>query len=480
MATAVSDQENILKNLIKVGRNTEFGKEALLDRVNGYDEFKQAVGIRDYEQLKPWIERIKEGRHNVLWKGKPIYFAKTSGTTSGTKYIPITKDSIPNHINTARNALLCYMAETGNSKFADGKLIFLSGSPELERVGGIPTGRLSGIVNHHVPKYLRSNQLPSYETNCIEDWEAKLNKIVDETIDKNMTLISGIPPWMQMYFDELRKRSGKKVGELFPNFSVMVQGGVNFEPYKARLFESIGRKVDTIELFPASEGFFAFQDSQEAEGLLLNTNSGIFFEFVPAGEIFNDNPTRFSLKDVKVGENYALIVNSNAGLWGYNLGDTVKFISTDPYRLVVTGRTKHFISAFGEHVIGEEVEASMMKASKEENVHITEFTVAPFVSRDAGKSYHEWFIEFETMPTDLSSFAARLDENLRQKNVYYDDLISGNILSSLKITPVRKNGFIDYMKSIGKLGGQNKVPRLSNDRKIADELSKWSEVPVSV
>lgn len=316
MATALADQDTIFKQLVKTGRLTEFGKAAGLDQVNDYEGFKQSVPIRDYEQLKPWIERIKEGKHNVLWKGKPIYFAKTSGTTSGTKYIPITKDSIPNHINTARNALLCYMAETGNTRFADGKLIFLSGSPVLDRIGGIPTGRLSGIVNHHVPQYLRSNQMPSYETNCIEDWETKLGKIVDETINQNMTLISGIPPWMQMYFDELVRRSGKKVGELFPNFNVMVQGGVNFEPYKAKLFESIGRKIDTIELFPASEGFFAFQDSQEAEGLLLNTNSGIFFEFVPAGEIFNENPTRLSLKDVKVGENYALIINNNAGLWG--------------------------------------------------------------------------------------------------------------------------------------------------------------------
>lgn len=475
MGTAVPDQETILKSLLKVGRITEFGKHSGLDKVNTYEEFCQAVPIRDYEQMRLWVDKIKEGRHNVLWKGRPIYFAKTSGTTSGTKYIPITKDSIPNHINTARNALLCYMAESGNNRFADGKMIFLSGSPELERVGGIPTGRLSGIVNHHVPQYLRTNQLPTYETNCIEDWETKLNKIVDETISKDMTLISGIPPWMQMYFDELMKRSGKKIGELFPNFSVMVQGGVNFEPYKAKLLESVGRKIDCIELFPASEGFFAFQDSQQAEGLLLNTNSGIFFEFVPAGDIFKENPTRLSLKDVKVGENYAMIINSNAGLWGYNLGDTIKFVSTDPYRLLVTGRTKHFISAFGEHVIGEEVEASMLKAAAEEMVQITEFTVAPFVSSNAGKSYHEWFVEFENKPENMQEFAKKVDENLRKKNVYYDDLVGGNILTPLKITPVRKNGFIDYMKSVGKLGGQNKVPRLSNDRKIADELIKWTE-----
>ena len=475
MATAVADQENMLQQLVNVGKSTEYGKSLALDKVTKYEEFRQAVPIQDYEQMRPWIDKIKEGKHNILWKGRPIYFAKTSGTTSGTKYIPITKDSIPNHINTARNALLCYMAETGNTRFADGKLIFLSGSPELERVGDIPTGRLSGIANHHVPKYLRSNQMPSYETNCIEDWETKLNKIVDETIRQDMTLISGIPPWMQMYFDELIKRSGKKVGELFPNFSVMVQGGVNFEPYKAKLFESVGRKIDCIELFPASEGFFAFQDSQNAEGLLLNTNSGIYFEFIPAAEIYNANATRLSLKEIKVGENYAMIINSNAGLWGYNLGDTVKFVSTEPYRLVVTGRTKHFISAFGEHVIGEEVEYSILRAAEEEHIQITEFTVAPFVSKNEGKSYHEWFIEFENRPGDINSFANKVEVNLRKKNVYYDDLISGNILSPLKITAVRKNGFIDYMKSIGKLGGQNKVPRLSNDRKIADELVKWSD-----
>ena len=365
------------------------------------------------------------------------------------------------------------MSETGNTKFADGKMIFLSGSPELERIGGIPTGRLSGIVNHHVPKYLRANQLPGYETNCIEEWEEKLDKIVQETIDQNMTLISGIPPWMQMYFDRLAEKSGKKIGDLFPNFSVMVQGGVNFEPYKAKLNDSIGRKIDCIELYPASEGFFAFQDSQEAEGLLLNTASGIFFEFVPAAEIISDKPTRLTLKDVKVGENYALIISNNAGLWAYNVGDTIKFVSTSPYRIVVTGRTKHFISAFGEHVIGEEVEAALIKAANEEHVHITEFTVAPMIANDGGKSFHEWFVEFENTPDDLAAFAKKVDDNLRNKNVYYDDLIGGNILQQLKIAPVKKNGFIDYMKSVGKLGGQNKVPRLSNDRKIAEDLKNF-------
>jgi hypothetical protein len=473
MHTALQDQEETLKMLLKTGKLTFFGKQHHLEGVSDHASFAQAVPIRDYEEFKPYINLVKEGKQNVLWKGRPIYFAKTSGTTSGVKYIPITKDSIPNHINTARNALLCYIAETGKSAFTKGKMIFLSGSPELERVSDIPTGRLSGIVNHHIPGYLRANQLPSYETNCIEDWETKLDSIVAETLGKDMTLISGIPPWMQMYFDRLIEKTGKKVTDIFPNFSLMVQGGVNFEPYKARLFESIGKKIDTVELFPASEGFFAFQDSQEAEGLLLNTNSGIFFEFVPAGEIFNEYPTRLRLQDVKLGENYALIISSNAGLWGYNLGDTVKFVSTDPYRIIVSGRVKHFISAFGEHVIGEEVEYALLKAADEEGIKITEFTVAPMIQQGKGKSYHEWFIEFENEPADMAVFAKKVDNYLRAKNVYYEDLISGNILERLQIRKLRKNGFIDYMRAIGKLGGQNKVPRLSNDRKIADELNKF-------
>ncbi|HUQ65319.1 MAG TPA: GH3 auxin-responsive promoter family protein [Flavitalea sp.] len=473
MVTAVEDQEAILKDLLKTGKLTDFGKEHYFNDIQGHEQYRQAVPIRDYEQFKLYIDRIKEGRHNVLWKGKPVYFAKTSGTTSGIKYIPISKESISNHINSARNALLCYIENSGNSQFTTGKMIFLSGSPELERIGDIPTGRLSGIVNHHIPSYLRKNQLPSYETNCIDDWETKLDRIVEETINEPMSLISGIPPWMQMYFDRLIIRTGKTIKEIFPSLSVLVHGGVNFEPYRSKLFESLGGSVDSIETFPASEGFIAFQDSQETEGLLLNTSSGIFFEFIRTSDLQNENPERLSLKDVKKGENYALIINNNAGLWGYNIGDTVRFVSTEPYRIVVTGRIKHFISAFGEHVIGEEVEYSLMKAAKEENISIREFTVAPVIGD--GTSYHEWFVEFENTPADLKRFAERVDNNLRQKNIYYDDLISGNILSPLNIRPVRRNGFIDYMKSIGKLGGQNKVPRLSNDRKVVQDLERFAE-----
>ena len=474
MATAVADQNAVLQYLLKNGAVTVFGKEHNLGEVKTYEDFKKAVPIRDYEDFVPYIEKIKKGDQNVLWKGRPIYFAKTSGTTSGVKYIPISKESMPNHINGARNALLCYMAESGNTSFADGKMIFLSGSPEMERVGGIPTGRLSGIVNHYVPRYLRGNQMPTYETNCIEDWEVKLDKIVNETMTENMTLISGIPPWMQMYFEWLSARNeGKKIKELFPKLQVIVHGGVNFEPYKARLLDSLGGHVEMIETFPASEGFFAFQDQIGGEGLLLNTNAGMFYEFIPVSEIRNENPTRLSLGEVKTGENYALILNTDAGLWGYSIGDTVRFVSTNPYRLVVTGRIKHFISAFGEHVIGEEVEYAIMNAAKEYGAHVTEFTIAPAIQVTEGLPYHEWFVEFETQPSNMDAFALTVDKYLRAKNIYYEDLISGGILQPLKIRLMKKNAFIEYMKSIGKLGGQNKVPRLGNDRKIANALKEW-------
>ncbi len=470
-AAPVETQKAVFENLISVGRGTAFGKDHHFSDIKTHADFVKNVPVRDYEDLKPYVERVVKGEKDVLWKGLPIYFAKTSGTTSGVKYIPISKESIPFHIAGARDALLCYIQETGNADFLDKSLIFLSGSPELDLKGAVPTGRLSGIVNHHVPGYLRTNQKPSYKTNCIEDWETKLDAVIDETINADMSLISGIPPWVQMYFDRIVARTGKKIKDVFPEFKLFVYGGVNFEPYKAKLFETIGKKIDSIETYPASEGFIAFQDTQTEPGLLLLLNSGVFYEFIPSNEFYNENPTRLTIGEVELGVNYAVIMNTNAGLWGYSIGDTVKFVSKTPYRIVVTGRIKHFLSAFGEHVIGEEVE-SAMKATLAQfpEAELVEFTVAPEVTPAEGLPYHEWLVEFSRQPDDLEAFSKVLDEHLVKLNVYYDDLITGNILRNLKITPLKPNAFIEYMKSQGKLGGQNKVPRLSNDRKLANGL----------
>jgi hypothetical protein len=468
-------QQKTFQHLISNAQNTVFGKDHHFDTINSYEDFKKQVPIRDYEDLRPYIDRITYGDPDILWPGKPEYLAKTSGTTSGIKYIPISKESMPEHIKAARNALLSYIHETGKAGFVNGKMIFLQGSPVLSKKAGISVGRLSGIVANLVPAYLQKNRLPSYTVNCIDDWEQKVDAIVEETINADMRLISGIPPWCQMYFDRLAsKTGGKKIKDIFPNFKLFVYGGVNFEPYRVRIEESIGFKIDSIETYPASEGFIAFQDSQKEKGLLLLTNSGMFYEFIPAEEFFNDNPPRLSLQDVELDKNYALILNTTAGLWGYSIGDTIKFVSKDPYRIVVTGRIKHYISAFGEHVIGEEVEQALMSVANEEGIDIVEFTVAPQVNPAEGElPYHEWFIEFGKKPTDMKAFALKVDKALQKKNIYYFDLIEGNILQPLIIQSLAKDAFIDYMRSQGKLGGQNKVPRLSNNREIADELEKY-------
>lgn len=470
----VETQQKVFRTIVEKAKHTVFGKDHDFKGIKSHADYVNRVPVRDYEGLTAYVQMILNGQENVLWPGKPVYLAKTSGTTSGTKYIPITKDSIPNHINSARNAILSYIHETGKSQFIDGKLIFLSGSPVLDQTAGIHTGRLSGIVNHHVPGYLRINQMPSYDTNCIEDWEQKLEKIIDETITQKMSLISGIPPWVQMYFDRITERTGKQIKDVFPDFSMFIYGGVNFEPYRAKLFDSIGKKIDSIETYPASEGFIAYQDSQEEEGLLLLLNSGIFFEFIPTSEYFNDNPTRLTIEEVETGVNYAVIISSNAGLWGYSIGDTVKFVNKNPYRIIVTGRIKHFISAFGEHVIGEEVEKAMKYAmAKFKEVKTIEFTVAPQVTPDNGLPLHEWYMEFSKLPQDIKLFETEIDDNLQRLNSYYKDLIVGKILRPLKIISLKKDAFRDYMKTKGKLGGQNKVPRLSNDRQIVDELRRY-------
>ena len=463
-------QEKVFQMLVKTAKNTVFGKNHGFENIKTYSDFKKRVQVTDYEGLKPYIDSIFAGKSDVLWPGKPLYFAKTSGTTSGAKYIPLTKESMPTHIEAARNALLFYIAEKNDASFVDGKMIFLQGSPILQEKNGLKLGRLSGIVAHFVPKYLQKNRLPSWEINCIEDWETKVNAIVEETVQEDMRVISGIPSWVQMYFEKLVEKTKKPIAEIFPNFHFFIYGGVNFEPYKNKFESLIGKKVDYIELYPASEGFIAYQDSQAEKGMLLQLNSGIFYEFIPATEFFAENPTRISLKDVKMGENYVLILNTSAGLWGYNIGDTVEFTSLNPYRIKVTGRIKHFISAFGEHVIGKEVEKALNDAISGTKITISEFTVAPQVNPKSGLPYHEWFIEFENEPEDLEAFASKINASMQAQNIYYFDLIEGKVLRSLVIRKVKKGGFHEYMKSIGKFGGQNKIPQLADHRKIAEVL----------
>lgn len=467
----IETQRRVFEKLISTARDTKFGKDHEFYNIKSFEDFAKKVPVRDYEELKPYINEVVDGREDILWPGKPIYFAKTSGTTSGAKYIPITKESIKYQVEASRNAILNYIHETGKTSFVNGKMIFLQGSPELHEKNGIKLGRLSGISAHYVPNYLQKNRLPSWETNCIDDWETKVNAVVEETKQENMTVIAGIPSWVQMYFEKLKENTNQNIGDLFENFELFIYGGVNYEPYRKKFEELIGRKVASIELFPASEGFFAYQDSQKEKGMLLLLNSGIFYEFIKADEFFDENRKRLTLKEIKLDVDYVMIISTNAGLWAYNLGDTIRFISTNPFKIVVSGRIKHFISAFGEHVIAKEVEEAMSEAMKQTDAKVNEFTVAPQITPEKDElPYHEWLIEFEKAPTDLKNFMAILDNSLQKQNSYYFDLIAGKILQPLKVTPIKIGGFREYMKSVGKLGGQNKVQRLSNDRILADAL----------
>lgn len=467
-------QKKVFSNLIRSGKVTKFGSDHDFKNIKSHQDFIQKVPVRDYEELKPYINLIVDGENNVLWPGKPLYFAKTSGTTSGAKYIPITKESIKNQVEASRNAILNYIDETGRADFVDGKMIFLQGSPELTEKNGVKLGRLSGISAHYVPSYLQKNRLPSWETNCIEDWETKVNTIVEETKEEDMTVIAGIPSWVQMYFERLKEKTNRNIKDLFPNFELFIYGGVNYEPYRKKFEELIGKKVPSIELFPASEGFFAYQNSQKENGMLLLLDSGIFYEFVRADEFHQESRKRLTLEQAEKDVDYVMIISTNAGLWAYNLGDTIRFISLKPYKVIVSGRIKHFISAFGEHVIAKEVEEAMLAATNATNAEINEFTVAPQITpKNEELPYHEWFIEFEREPLDMKMFKNFLDEALQRQNSYYFDLIDGKVLQPLKVTTIKKGGFTEYMKSIGKLGGQNKVQRLANDRSVADKLEEF-------
>ena len=469
-------QEKVFKKLLAKGKKTRFGKEHSFEKILDYEDFSKLVPIRDYEGLKKYIKLIIEGEKDVLWPGGPIYFAKTSGTTSGEKLIPISKESMPFHVKGSVEATMHYINETSNTSFLSKKIIFLQGSPLLGEIKGVKTGRLSGIVAHYTPSFLRQNTMPSWETNCIEDWEKKVLEISKETLKEDMAAIGGIPPWVIMYFEKLLEISGKKtIKKIFPNFSLFVYGGVNYSPYKESFRKLIGEEIDSIEYYPASEGFFAYQDSQEEEGLLLQLNSGIFYEFIEVEEMKKSYPKRLTINEVEKETNYVLVVSTNAGLWGYNTGDTVEFTSLVPARIKVTGRYKHFISAFGEHVISSEVEKALRKTLINKKISLIEFTVAPNVSPKKGLPFHQWWIEFDEQVSQekIRKIEKELDLNLQSLNIYYKDLVQGKVLKPLEIVVVKKGGFKSYMESVGKLGGQNKLPRLSNNRKIVDQLINY-------
>jgi hypothetical protein len=352
-------------------------------------------------------------------------------------------------------------------------MLFLSGSPELKYQNNIAIGRLSGVINHEIPRWFQSNKLPDYKINCIQPWEAKLDAMIKTYATNDIRVLSGIPPWIQMFCELLLDYTGKNyVIDIFPKLELYLHGGVNYTPYRQKINQLIGKEINLVETYPASEGFIAFQNNYLEDGMQLVVNDGIFFEFIEKEHINNNKLTRISLQDVSLNTDYAIILTTNAGLWSYMIGDLVRFVSLQPHKIKFSGRISQFISAFGEHVISSEIDKAISLAQLQHHFEFVEFTVAPQVSpMDKSRAYHEWFIEFSEIPKNLNEIAHSINHHLCELNSYYKDLIEGKLLDTLKIRPVRKDSFLNYMRKAGKLGEQFKVLRLSNDRLMADVLS---------
>jgi len=468
---AICTQEKFLKTWIHKNRKTAFGKDHNFDKIETYRDFTTFVPIRNYEEYLPYIERIKQGDHKVLSTEAPIYLLMTSGTTAGSKYIPISKTGVKHQIEGAMMALCFYAVHKKSAEFMKYKMIFLQGSPELEDTFVIPSGRLSGVVYHHVPKFFRRNKLPSYKINTIPNWQEKIDKIVDETWREDISILGGIPPWCIQYFEKLLQYTGNtQLKNLYPHLEMYIYGGLDFSSYRDLTQRLLGEGIACLQTYPASEGFFAVQDSLVVADMLLLLDQGNYYEFKP----FND-PEEAEvavLKDVKLGVRYELIVTNNSGLYRYAIGDLVEFTTLHPFRIRVVGRTSQYISAFGEHVIAYEIEKTMENALSKFGLSIVDYYVYP----DIEEKRYEWLIEFDKTlhNDDLLAIARFLDTELAHLNKYYAHLINGQIINNSLIVPIRKGTFKGFRESIGKEGGQNKVVRISNNDTFAKMLFSYN------
>ena len=466
-------QQRYFRLLLATAPQTTYGRAMRIESGMNYAAYCDCVPLVDYEDLKPYVERIMAGEPDVLWPGKPDYLAMSSGTTSGKKYIPATPQGMQAMIRGMTDAFCSYIARSQHYDIWDGKTLPLTGSPALTMMGEIPSARVSGLMNHVLPWYARWNRVPSWETNSIADFERKISRILDETIGQDVRALTGLPVWLNFLFKRLRERTGKKVIDVWPHLNVMLYGGLQVAPYTAGLCEAIGKDIDFVEIYNGSEGFFAFADQLDDPGLLLHMRTGCFYEFMPAEAYRAGKVERLQLQDVDLDVDYGLVLNSVSGLWGYNLGDTVRFTSREPYRLVFTGRLAHFTSAFNEHVIQVDVERAMQEAIEQEGGVVTEFTVAPQIHPETGPPYHEWFVEFAEPPNNLEAFRLKLDSVMQGGNHLYREMVAARAMRSLKLSLLQPDGFLQYMKSIGQVGEQHKVPRLKNDRSIADAVAPY-------
>ena len=473
-------QEELFKKLIQTARYTEFGKQFDFSSIHTYEQFRERIPIHTYEKTFPYIDRLMKGEQNILWPSEIKWFSKSSGTTNArSKFIPVSQESLDDcHFKGGKDLLSIYVNNYPETKLFDGKGLAVGGSHQINELDPSASsyyGDVSAVIMQNLPPWAQFIRTPSLETALMGNWEEKIEKLARETIKENVTNIAGVPTWTVLLIQRVTDIAMKKnILDVWPNLEVFFHGAVAFAPYRT-LFKSIipSDKMRYWETYNASEGFFGIQDQRNSEELLLMLDYGIFYEFIPMEELEKDNPKAVPLRDVELDKNYAMVISTNAGLWRYNIGDTVKFTSKFPYRIKISGRTKHFMNAFGEEIIVENAETAIARACEITGAVIDNFTAAPIYLKEGKKGRHEWIVEFKIPPTDPDQFARILDETLRSINSDYDAKRAHNLaLVEPKVHSAGEGTFYNWMKRRGKLGGQNKVPRLANSREYVDEILK--------
>tara|TARA_R110000796_G_scaffold63834_1_gene147616 strand:+ start:166 stop:1680 length:1515 start_codon:yes stop_codon:yes gene_type:complete len=468
-------QNELLFSLLKVARNTEIGRKYNFDSIKSYREFNQRIPIVNYEEFQPLIERSRNGEQNIFWPTSIKWFAKSSGTTNAkSKFIPVSTESLEDCHYAASKDLLCmYLNNNEDAQLFTGKSLRLGGSKELYKEKGTVFGDLSAILIDNMPFWAEFSSTPSNRVSLMSDWETKMQAIVEETIEENVTSLAGVPSWMLVLLNNVLDKTGKdNLFDIWPNLEVYFHGGVSFDPYVEQ-YKAIlpSNKFRYYEIYNASEGFFAIQDQNNSSDLLLMLDYGIFYEFIPMDSYKTLQQRVIPLSDVELNTNYAVLITTNAGLWRYKIGDTIKFVSLSPHRIKVTGRTKHHINAFGEELIIENAESAFKSVCQKTSAEIVDYTAAPIFMDGKEKGAHEWIIEFKTPPKDMSKFEVLFDEELKALNSDYEAKRLNNMtLNKPKIHSARTNLFYDWLKDNDKLGGQHKVPRLSNSRVYLEEL----------
>jgi hypothetical protein len=470
-------QDDLFRKLVQTARYTEFGQQFNFSGIQSYEEFRNRVPIHTYEKMFPYIQRLMRGEQNILWPSEIKWFSKSSGTTNASsKFIPVSQEALEDcHFKGGKDLLSIYVNNYPDTEIFDGKGLAVGGSHQINEFDPSASsyyGDVSAVIMKNLPHWAQFIRTPSLETALMGNWEEKIDKMARETATVNVTNIAGVPTWTVLLIQEIMEQQGKDILEVWPNLEVFFHGAVAFAPYRT-LFKSLipSDKMRYWETYNASEGFFGIQDQKDSEEMLLMLDYGIFYEFIPMEELDKEHPRALSLDEVELNKNYAMVISTNAGLWRYSIGDTIKFTSRSPYRIKISGRTKHFINAFGEEVIVENAEKAITKACEHTHAVIDNFTAAPVYLVAGKKGRHEWIVEFKVKPSSMTEFTRMLDDTLRQINSDYDAKRKHDLaLIEPLIHSVEEGTFYNWMKKRGKLGGQNKVPRLSNSREYVEDI----------